>query len=74
MVAVKAYYDGRVFVPVSPVRVSKNQSAIVTILDEAKDETKNKAYLQFAGTLSDENYQELTNILEATERVDENEW
>lgn len=33
MVAVKAYYDGQAFIPVSPVSAVKNQAAIITILD-----------------------------------------
>jgi hypothetical protein len=35
MTAVKAYYDGKAFVPVSPVKAAKNQAAIVTVLDDA---------------------------------------
>jgi hypothetical protein len=38
MEAVKAYYDGKTFVPTKPVRAKKNQQAIVTILDEVKNE------------------------------------
>ena len=37
MTAVKAYYDGAVFVPVEPVKAKRNQSAIVTILDFSVD-------------------------------------
>ncbi|GHU65221.1 hypothetical protein AGMMS49983_12560 [Clostridia bacterium] len=33
MEAVEAYYDGRAFIPKKPVRVRKNQNAIITILD-----------------------------------------
>ena len=33
MEAVRAYYDGSVFVPVEPVNAIKNQNAIITILD-----------------------------------------
>jgi len=33
MVAVRAYYDGHVFVPESPFKAEVNQKAIVTILD-----------------------------------------
>jgi hypothetical protein len=88
MTAVKAYYDGHVFVPVSPVRVVKNQAAIITILESSTEphsgegsplndeteETADKSYLQFAGTLSDENFHELTAILESADTIDENEW
>jgi len=58
MEAVRAYYDGRAFVPTKPVKVKKNQEAIVTILDEVRDEhTREEArkaieelYGVFAGT------------------------
>ena len=33
MEAVRAYYDGSVFVPVEPVKAKINQNAIITILD-----------------------------------------
>jgi hypothetical protein len=33
MTAVKAYYDGRAFVPMTPISAEKNQQAIITILD-----------------------------------------
>ena len=38
MEAVKAYYDGISFIPLSPIKAKKNQTAIITILDdEIKD-------------------------------------
>jgi hypothetical protein len=37
MEAVKAYYDGRVFVPVGSLTAKKNQKAIITILDDVED-------------------------------------
>jgi hypothetical protein len=33
MEAVKAYYDGAVFVPIEPVSARRNQQAVITILD-----------------------------------------
>jgi hypothetical protein len=33
MEAVKAYYDGVSFIPLSPIKAKKNQTAIITILD-----------------------------------------
>jgi hypothetical protein len=74
MRAVKAYYDGRAFVPLSPVAAIKNQSAIVTILDDDTDGNAGKAYLKFAGKLSDENYAEIADILKDTQKVDICEW
>jgi hypothetical protein len=38
MQAVKAYYDGNVFIPTMPVSAKKNRTVIVTFLD---DETIN---------------------------------
>jgi hypothetical protein len=73
MTAIKAYYDGKVFIPLSPVKVAKNQTAIVTVLDDTVETGDNKDYLQFAGSLSDDDYREITAILRATERVDESE-
>jgi hypothetical protein len=37
MEAVKAYFDGQVFVPVGSLTAKKNQKAIVTILDDTDD-------------------------------------
>jgi hypothetical protein len=74
MTAVKAYYDGKVFIPMSPIRAAKNQAAIVTVLDDTIEAGGGRDYLQFAGSLSDKDYREITAILQATERVDENEW
>ena len=47
MTAVKAYYDGSVFIPVEPVKAKRNQSAIITILDFSIDNP------QEAGEVSD---------------------
>jgi NADH:ubiquinone oxidoreductase subunit E len=38
MEAIRAYYDGRTFVPTKPVKVKRNQQAIITLLNEAQDE------------------------------------
>jgi hypothetical protein len=74
MTAVKAYYDGKVFVPLTPIKAARNQAAIVTVLDETTKTNGSRDYLQFAGSLSDEDYREITAILASTEQVDENEW
>jgi hypothetical protein len=72
--AVRAVYDGRVFVPEQPVNAKKNQAAIITILDEIQRTPDSKAYLKYAGRLSDEGRAELEKILESTRGVDSNEW
>jgi len=74
MEAVNAYYDGRVFVPTKPVLARKNQRAIITILDEVRENRTKEKLLSRAGTLLEEDYEEFMNALADTERVDENEW
>jgi len=71
--AVQAYYDGVAFVPLRPVKAKRNQKAIVTILeDETKKESK--PFLRFIGLLSNESYDEISNALVDTQKVDANEW
>jgi hypothetical protein len=72
--AVRAVYDGRVFVPEQPVNAKKNQVAIITILDEVQGNADGNPYLRYAGKLSDEARAEIEEILESTSRVDANEW
>jgi hypothetical protein len=74
MIAVKAYYDGKVFIPLSPIKAAMNQAAIVTVLDDTVGDTAGNEYLQFAGSLSDEDYREIAEILKSTEQVDAHEW
>jgi hypothetical protein len=65
MEAVNAYYDGQAFVPTKPVKAKKNQKAIVTILDEVREdvskERAKKALKEMRGmfkgtSLSSEDY------------------
>ena len=74
MQAVKAYYDGKVFVPLSPIKIMTNQSAIVTILDEELKEPQVKIHEDYFGILSDEDYNEISEALLETQRIDTNEW
>jgi hypothetical protein len=74
MEAVQAYYDGRAFVPVYPVKIQKNRAAIITILDESPTQPTKNAWRKYAGRLSDADYQELAEILQDTKKVDANEW
>lgn len=74
MEAVRAYYDGRVFVPTKPVSFRKNQPAIITILEEARENLTKKTLLSYAGCLSEEDYQEFMIALKDTEKVDIDEW
>jgi hypothetical protein len=59
MTAVKAYYDGRAFIPVTPINVEKNQQAIITIVDrDTFDQSKNVPLKFFAG-ICDETPEEI---------------
>ena len=68
MQTVEAYYDGHAFVPITPVAVQMNERAVITILDGITDKSikqkSGKAYLNYAGKLSDENYDDIMEILE----------
>ena len=74
MEAVKAYYDGVSFIPLSPVKAKKNQTAIITILDEESEDKKNKPHVRFIGALSKESVDEVNIALLDTQRIDANEW
>jgi len=74
MQAVKAYYDGRAFVPLSPIKITTNQSAIITILDEEIKKPQSKPHGEYFGVLSDEDYDEISEALLETQRIDNDEW
>jgi hypothetical protein len=75
MTAIKAFYDGRAFVPESPVAVEINQEAIITILDDtALDMPDSEWLLSFVGSIPHEDCVEIEKVLEETERIDCNEW
>ncbi|MCL2426598.1 MAG: hypothetical protein FWD05_09715 [Oscillospiraceae bacterium] len=73
MEAAKAYFDGIAFIPSSPVNAKKNQTAIVTILDDSDNEEKEKKikpYTRFIGSLSQESCDEISAALLDTQEVD----
>jgi len=75
MVAVKAYYDGRAFVPERPISAKINQEAIITLMEHRHYNTSKKdQLLSLAGSISHEDYLEMDKALEETERVYPNEW
>ena len=74
MEAVKAYYNGIVFIPLSPVKAKKNQSAIITILDDEDKDTSIKPHTRFIGTLSQESFDEINIALLDTQKLDADEW
>ena len=74
MEAIQAYYDGNVFVPVTPVKAKKNQPAIITIINTVNVKSNTKNYIKLFGALSPESYSEIVEALKDTERVDIDEW
>lgn len=74
MMAVKAYFDGTVFVPIKPINAKPNQSAIITILDEVESLAADKPHKKFMGKLSNESFTEISEVLLETQRIDKNEW
>jgi hypothetical protein len=74
MEAVSAYYDGRVFIPTQPVNARKNQSVLVTILDDTQGSATKETLRTLAGSLDEADYNDFINALKDTERVDEHEW
>ena len=73
MTAVKAYFNGTVFVPVNPVNVKLNQNVIVTILEDSKSGFP-KSLDKYIGKLSNSDCDEITEALLDTQMVDEDEW
>ena len=74
MEAIQAYYNGTVFVPMTPVKVKLNQTAIITILDTTRVKQKENRYSKFFGALSSESALEFEEALKDTEKVDKDEW
>jgi len=74
MIAVKAYYDGRAFVPLTSIKITTNRSAIITILDEEIKNPPAKPHDDYFGVLSDEDYNEISKALLATQEIDKDEW
>ena len=72
MEAVKAYYDGNVFIPIEPVKAKMNQPAIIAILDEEKK--ADKPHLKFVGMFSEESLKEMSIALMDTQRIDSDGW
>ena len=75
MAAVRAYFDGRAFIPESPVIAEINQEAIITFLEsQASNISKKEQLLGLAGSIAHDDYLEMEKALEDTERVYSNEW
>ena len=75
MVAVKAHYDGQVFIPESPVHAEINQPALITLLDNAvPNEAQKQRFLSFAGSISHQDFLLMEKALADTEQVYPDEW
>jgi hypothetical protein len=76
MTAIRAYYNGKVFVPEDPpLSATVNQKAIITLLDNAATANQNKEYLLgLAGRISKEDCRDMEQALEYTEEVHLDEW
>jgi len=75
MVAVKAYFDGRAFIPENPVIAEVNQEAIITLLEsQFSNASKKERLLGLAGSTAHNDYLEIEKALEDTERVYQHEW
>ena len=72
--AIKAYYNGSVFIPLVPVKVKLNQPVLITIMETANTKVSGNLVAEFFGALSAESYSEMVGALRDTERIDLNEW
>jgi len=72
--AIQAYYNGSVFVPVSPVNVKLNQPALITIVESENSKPSSNGYVELFGAMSADDYLEIIEALKDTEKVDANEW
>ena len=68
MTAVRAYFDGRAFIPESPVIAEINQEAIITFLESQPSNTSKKEHLLgLAGSITHDDYLEIERALEDTD-------
>ena len=74
MEAIHAYYNGSVFVPLTPVKAKLNQTAIITVVDAIIPNPEANRYNDFFGVLSSESCSELIEALKDAERIDVDEW
>lgn len=76
MLALKGYFNGKEFVPLDKVDIKPNQRVIITVLDEYFyiEDKAEKSYKKYVGKLSSESFNEISEALKETEKVDVNEW
>jgi hypothetical protein len=74
METIQAYFDGNVFVPITPVKAKLNQLALIIIQETANKKAGDNQLNNLFGTLSFENYSEILEVLKDTEKVDVNDW
>lgn len=76
MLALKGYFNGKEFIPLDKVDAKPNQKVIITVLDEyiSTENQPEKSYKKYFGKLSTESFNEISEALKETEKVDSNEW
>jgi len=75
MAAIKAHFDGNVFIPESPVSAEINQRALITLIKpDPTQASKKERLLSLAGSISGEDYLEIEKALEETEKVYTHDW
>lgn len=75
MQALRGYYNGKEFIPLEKVNLKPNQKVIITVLDEYLDKNEErKPFKKYVGLLTKESFQEISEALKETEKVDGNEW
>ncbi len=72
MQSVEAYYDGKAFIPVKPIRAQKNQKALITLFESS--EQAEQHWRKFFGLMTREQAKEIEDALVETERIDSDEW
>ena len=75
MNALQGYTENGKIIPIGNPIIPDGLRVIVTILDDITNKRVNsRAYLSYAGALSDESYGEIMDILKDAGQIDANEW
>ncbi len=76
MLALKGYFNGKEFIPLDKVNLKPNQKVIITVLDEylSIEDTPEKPYKRYIGRLNTKSFNEISEALKETKKVDSDEW
>ena len=72
MEPIRAYYDGKIFVPIGPVSLGKNQQALIAVVNDPS--TAMQPWRKHFGIMSAEACADIAEALRETEQVDQHEW